>query len=68
MRTTIEGRGKNAAEFSSLEAEVEAWRANRALRAVSMTGKVPVVRIRRRVRPALWSGPSADRALAATTR
>ena len=68
MRTTIEGRGKNAAESLSLEAEVEAWRKNRALRHMSTTGKVPVVRIRRRVRPAPWSGPSADRALAATTR
>ena len=67
MRVTIEGRGKNA-ESLSLEAEVEAWRKRRALRPVSTNGKVPVVRIRRRVRPALWSGPSADRALAATTR
>jgi hypothetical protein len=68
MRTTIEGRGKHAAGSLSLEAEVEAWRRNRALRTVSTTGKVPVVRIRRRVLPASWSGPSADRALAATTR
>lgn len=68
MRTTIKGRGKNAAESLSLEAEAEVWRKNRALRSMSMTGKVPVVRIRRRVRPASWSGPSADRVLAATTR
>lgn len=68
MRATIEGGAKNAAQSSSLEAEVEAWRNNRALRSVSTTGKVPVVRIRRRVRPASSSGSSADRAIAATTR
>jgi hypothetical protein len=41
MRATIEGGGKNAAQSSSLEAEVEAWRKNRALRPVSTTGKCP---------------------------
>jgi hypothetical protein len=68
MRATSEGGDEHASEPLGLEAEVEAWRANRALRPVSTTGKVRVVRIRRRVRPASWSGPSADRAIAATTR
>ena len=68
MRTTIEGRGKNANESLSLEAEAEAWQRNRALLPETTTGKVPVVRIRRRIRPAPWSGPSADRAIATTTR
>jgi hypothetical protein len=68
MRATSEGGDEHAAESLSLEAEVEAWRANRALRTLSTTGKVPVIRIRRRVRPASWSGPSADRAIAAAAR
>jgi hypothetical protein len=68
MRATIEGGDEHPAESLSLEAEVEAWRSNRALRPVSTNGKVPVVRIRRRIRPASWSGRSADRALAATAR
>jgi hypothetical protein len=61
MRAPIQGRGGDAAQSLSLEAEVEAWRKNRASRPVSTTGKVPVVRIRRRVR-ASWSGPLAKRA------
>ena len=67
MRAPIEGRRGDAAKSFSLEAEVEAWRKNRASRPVFTTGKVPVVRIRRRVR-ASWSAPLADRAFANTAR
>jgi hypothetical protein len=68
MRPPIEGRGGDAAKSFSLEAEVEAWRKNRASRPVFTTGKVPVVRIRRRARAATWSAPLANRAFANTAR
>ena len=42
----------------------KALRSKRTLRPVSTIGGVPAVRIRRRVRLAWWSGPSADRTLA----
>lgn len=47
MEATTESR--SATEF--LEAEVEAWRSRRAVRPVATTGKVTVVRIKRRSPP-----------------
>ncbi|MBP1294274.1 hypothetical protein ABIF26_005494 [Bradyrhizobium elkanii] len=68
MRATIEDRSKSAVESLGLEAEVAAWRSKRNLRPLCTTGKVPVVRIRRCVRPASLSALSADRPLAAVPR
>jgi len=63
MRATNETMGKGP-KSSSLEAEAAAWCSKRGRRPVSVTGKVPVVRIRRRAGP----GSSADRPLAAASR
>jgi hypothetical protein len=69
MHANNEDRGENTLESLRLEAEVEAWRKKRALRPLSTSGKVSVVRIRRRGRSASWSGPlAADRPLADASR
>jgi hypothetical protein len=68
MRATTEDCSKSAVESLGLEAEVAAWRSKRNLRPVCTTGKVAIVRIRRRARPASWSALSADRPLAAVPR
>ena len=65
MHANEEDRGRNRAEFLRLEAEVETWRKKRALRPNSTSGKLSVVRIRRRGRSASGPGPSADRPLVA---
>ena len=67
MRVAIDRAGQEATESFNLEAEVEAWRSQRSRRPVAMTGKVPVVRIRRRARPCSLSDPPADRACSVTT-
>lgn len=67
MRITIDRTGKEATESFNLEAEVEAWRSERSQRPVPMTGKVPVVRVRRRACPSSLSDPPADRARSVTT-
>ncbi len=68
MSATIEGSGVDAADTSSLEAEVAAWRSKRNLRPRSTIGKVPVVRIHRRTPPASWSGPPRARAIQPAAR
>jgi hypothetical protein len=68
MRANDEDRVGNTSAFMRLEAEVEAWREKRAVRPLSTSGKVSVVRIRRRGRSASWSGPSADRPPVAAPR
>lgn len=68
MRPTNEDRSRNAVGSLSLGAEVAAWRSKRDTRAVSATGKVQVVRIRRRVRLASRSALSPDCPLAAVSR
>ena len=50
MRATSETMGTKD-QTSSLEAEAAAWCSKRGRRPVSVTGKVPVVRIRRRAGP-----------------
>ena len=49
MNTSVEGTTEGG--VSSLEAEVAAWRTRRALRPEASTGKVCVVRIRKRTLP-----------------
>lgn len=68
MHVNNEDRSENTLESLRLEAEVEAWRKRRALQPLSTSGKVAVVRIRRRGRSASWSGPSVDRPLVAAQR
>lgn len=61
MRATIEGYGEETPKPLGLEAEVAAWRSKRGSRPTSVPGKVPVVHIRRRLRPSSSSGGSAGR-------
>lgn len=68
MDATVKGHRKETLEASTLEAEVAAWRSKRGARPVSICGIVPVVRLRRRVRPTSWSSFSVDRTLAAAPR
>lgn len=68
MRATIEACGEEATKPLGLEAEAAAWRSKRGSRPTSVTGKVPVVHIRRRLRPSLSSGSSAGRPLAVERR
>lgn len=63
MRATNETMGKEP-KSSSLEAAAAAWCSKRGRRPVSITGKVPVVRIRGRA----GQGSSVDRPLAAASR
>jgi hypothetical protein len=48
MRATGDDNGEAASGPSGLEAEAAAWRNKRSGRPVSLAGKIPVVRIRRR--------------------
>lgn len=57
MNTSVEDITERG--VSSLEAEVAAWRSRRALRPEASTGKVCVVRIRKRTLPP--AGPPAAR-------
>ena len=64
MRATGDDNGEAASESSGLEAEAAAWRNKRSRRPVSLTGKIPVVRIRRRAGPV----SSNDRQFPAVSR
>jgi hypothetical protein len=61
MHATIDTPDQKASASFDLEAEVEAWRSKRLRRPVSMSGKVTVVRIRRRAGPSFMSRRLADR-------
>jgi hypothetical protein len=68
MHANEEVSGGNTREFLRLEAEVEDWRRKRALRPIHTSGKVSVVRIRRRGRSTSWPSPSVNRLLIAAQR
>jgi len=56
MRATVDDNGEAASGSSGLEAEAAAWLNKRCRRPVSLSGKIPVVRIRRRAEPGSPNG------------